>query len=40
VSPCSGHGFKHSAAIGEVAARRVSGLSTIDVSSFGVSRFG
>jgi sarcosine oxidase len=40
VSPCSGHGFKHSAAIGEVAARRVAGLPTIDVSAFAVSRFG
>lgn len=40
VSPCSGHGFKHSAAIGEVAARRVTGLPTIEVSAFAVSRFG
>lgn len=39
VSPCSGHGFKHSAAIGEVAARRVAGLDTIDVSAFRLSRF-
>ena len=39
VSPCSGHGFKHSAAIGEVAARRVAGMPTIDVSAFAVSRF-
>jgi sarcosine oxidase len=39
VSPCSGHGFKHSAAIGEVAARRVAGLDTIDVSAFSLGRF-
>lgn len=35
VSPCSGHGFKHSAAIGEaIAERLVSGRSTIDLSPF------
>ena len=35
-SPCSGHGFKHSAAIGEVLSQLVgSGKSEIDVSSFG-----
>jgi sarcosine oxidase len=35
VSPCSGHGFKHSAAIGEaIAERLVSGHSTIDLSPF------
>jgi sarcosine oxidase len=39
-SPCSGHGFKHSAAIGEVAAEMVtSGTSLIDVSAFSVHRF-
>jgi sarcosine oxidase len=39
-SPCSGHGFKHSAAIGEVLAQLVSdGASQIDISSFGFSRF-
>ncbi len=33
VSPCSGHGFKHSAAIGEAVAQLVtSGTSTIDLS--------
>lgn len=35
VSPCSGHGFKHSAAIGEAIAERiVQGRSTIDLSPF------
>ena len=39
-SPCSGHGFKHSAAIGEVLAEVVSGgKSKIDISSFGIDRF-
>jgi sarcosine oxidase len=40
VSACSGHGFKHSAAIGEAAAERlVAGLTTLDVSSFHLGRF-
>lgn len=40
VSPCSGHGFKHSAAIGEAAAQiMVDGRSAIDMSSFSLSRF-
>ncbi|HZW47020.1 MAG TPA: N-methyl-L-tryptophan oxidase [Microvirga sp.] len=40
VSPCSGHGFKHSAAIGEVAAQCiVDGSSKIDISAFALSRF-
>lgn len=35
VSPCSGHGFKHSAAIGEAVAQRlVDGSSRIDLSPF------
>jgi sarcosine oxidase len=35
VSPCSGHGFKHSAAIGECVAQLVlDGLSGIDLSAF------
>ncbi len=35
VSPCSGHGFKHSAAIGEAVAELVlDGKSTLDLSSF------
>lgn len=39
-SPCSGHGFKHSAAIGEVLAELVTdGKSTIDISSFTLGRF-
>jgi len=40
VSPCSGHGFKHSAAVGEVAAQQiVDGASSIDISTFALSRF-
>lgn len=40
VSPCSGHGFKHSAAVGEVAAQCVlDGKSRIDISAFALSRF-
>ena len=39
-SPCSGHGFKHSAAVGEVLAELVlGGKSQIDISSFGIDRF-
>jgi sarcosine oxidase len=39
-SPCSGHGFKHSAAIGEVISQLiVDGTSKIDVSSFRIERF-
>ncbi len=39
-SPCSGHGFKHSAAIGEALAQWVlDGASTIDLSAFALSRF-
>ena len=39
-SPCSGHGFKHSAAIGEALAEQViDGNSKIDVSSFSMKRF-
>jgi sarcosine oxidase len=38
-SPCSGHGFKHSAAIGEVLAQLVvDGRSKIDVSAFAFRR--
>jgi sarcosine oxidase len=41
VSPCSGHGFKHSAALGEALAERiVEGKSRIDLSPFTLSRFG
>jgi len=40
VSPCSGHGFKHSAAIGEAVAQLVrDGTATIDLSTFGLGRF-
>lgn len=40
VSACSGHGFKHSAAIGEAVAQRlVTGQTTLDLSSFTLSRF-
>ncbi|MBM6593316.1 N-methyl-L-tryptophan oxidase [Microvirga pudoricolor] len=40
VSPCSGHGFKHSAAIGESAAEVVAeGRSRIDLSGFAMKRF-
>ena len=39
-SPCSGHGFKHSAAIGEALAEQViDGKSGIDISSFSLKRF-
>lgn len=38
-SPCSGHGFKHSAAIGEVLAQvATEGKSDLDISMFGFSR--
>jgi sarcosine oxidase len=41
VSACSGHGFKHSAGIGNVVAEKVAeGRSSIDLSPFSVSRFG
>ncbi len=40
VSPCSGHGFKHSAAIGESVAEAVAeGRSRLDLSPFRLSRF-
>ncbi len=40
LSPCSGHGFKHSAAIGEAVAQLVcAGRSTIDLSAFSTARF-
>jgi sarcosine oxidase len=40
VSPCSGHGFKHSAAIGEAVAELVTdGASRLDVSHFRLDRF-
>ena len=36
-SPCSGHGFKHSAAIGEVLAQMVAGEPQLDISKLGIS---
>src|SRR5579862_1513519 len=39
-SACSGHGFKHSAAVGEALAQRIlDGASRLDLSSFGLARF-
>lgn len=39
-SPCSGHGFKHSAAIGETLAELATvSKSTLDISSFSLKRF-
>jgi len=39
-SPCSGHGFKHSAAVGEVLAQlAIDGKTDIDISKFKLSRF-
>ncbi len=39
-SPCSGHGFKHSAAIGEsLAQMAMTGKSEIDMSEFSFARF-
>ena len=39
-SPCSGHGFKHSAAIGEILAEwAADGTSKADISSFRLRRF-
>jgi sarcosine oxidase len=40
-SPCSGHGFKHSAALGEAMAQLVTqGESGVDLRPFSLSRFG
>ncbi|MCF4099140.1 N-methyl-L-tryptophan oxidase [Maritalea mediterranea] len=40
VSPCSGHGFKHSAAIGEMLAHLMTkGETSFDISPFKLSRF-
>lgn len=39
-SPCSGHGFKHSAAIGEVLSQLATqGTSSINISNFSFERF-
>jgi sarcosine oxidase len=41
VSPCSGHGFKHSAAVGESVAELVLGIPVVrDLSRFALGRFG
>ena len=40
VSACSGHGFKHSAALGEAVAQQVvSGASDLDLGPFSLARF-
>ena len=40
-SACSGHGFKHSAAVGEALAElAIEGRATIDLSAFSFARFG
>jgi sarcosine oxidase len=40
VSPCSGHGFKHSAGVGEAIAQRITtGASDVDLSPFRLDRF-
>jgi len=39
-SPCSGHGFKHSAALGEALAQMVLGEApSVDLAPFGFARF-
>ena len=39
-SPCSGHGFKHSAGVGEILADLATkGHSALDISPFGFNRF-
>ena len=39
-SPCSGHGFKHSAAVGEALAElALEGRSSADLAAFGLARF-
>jgi sarcosine oxidase len=40
VSACSGHGFKHSAALGEAVAQRlIEGASVLDLAPFALRRF-
>jgi len=40
-SACSGHGFKHSAATGEILSQLATNkLPTLDISEFSLSRFG
>lgn len=39
-SPCSGHGFKHSAAVGQILAElAIDGKSSFDISPFRIDRF-
>jgi sarcosine oxidase len=39
-SPCSGHGFKHSAAIGEALAQlAIDGATTLDLRACTIARF-
>ena len=39
-SPCSGHGFKHSAAVGEALAEKIlEGASALDLAPFSLGRF-
>jgi sarcosine oxidase len=39
-SPCSGHGFKHSPAIGEALAElALAGQSRLDLTPFSLARF-
>ncbi len=39
-SPCSGHGFKHSAAIGEILSQlAATNKSSYDISAFSITRF-
>jgi sarcosine oxidase len=39
-SPCSGHGFKHSAAVGEAIAQLATrGQADLDLTAFSVSRY-
>jgi sarcosine oxidase len=41
LSACSGHGFKHSPAIGEAVAERIaSGTSMLDIAPFALARLG
>lgn len=40
VSACSGHGFKHSAGIGDVVAEQLArGRNSVDLTSFSIARF-
>ena len=40
VSACSGHGFKHSAGIGDVVAEQLTaGRNHVDLTSFSIARF-